>query len=216
MLLSHYGIAKDPGEILKMKSVYATDDGRDWGTMAADLAALCIPIGFGADVYTFDCRLIDHSWSALSRDALIARLESVKAHGHVPTLGKNISGIFIQSYIDFLRSGGTLHIAPYVTLRQLYSLLEKGPFQATVCMGAFYGLGKQRLNDDGKPVLDDVHGGIGTHFVVVYGNDEQGNFLIADPSKKPGLYIVEPERLTGSIMAAQRDCENIVFQISQK
>ncbi len=215
MLLSHFGTEQTPQEILTAKDVYRTDDGHEWGTMAADLAAHCIPLGFTADVHTFDCRIIDHSWSELSRDALIARLESVKTSGHVPTLGKNISGIFIRSYIDFLKSGGSLHIAPYVTSRMLYALLEKGPLQVTVCMGAFYGFGKQRLNENSQPVPDDLHGGIGTHFVVVYGNDADGNFLIADPSKKPGLYTVEPERLTGAIMAAQRDCENIVFQISK-
>ncbi len=213
MLLSHYGIDRAPAEILDAKNVYVDDQGHPWGTMAADLAAWCIPFGFKAEVHTFDPRVIDHSWSVLPGAEILAKLEAVRGSRVIPTLGKNISSIFVQAYIDLLRAGGTLRIAPYVTSSLLYALLERGPLQATVCMGAFYGLGKQRVGDDGRPVLDDHHGGIGTHFVVVYGHDDSGHFLIADPSKRPGLYTVEPDKLIGSIMAAQRDCENIVFQL---
>lgn len=213
MLLSHYGMDVTATAILAELPGLTTDDGAEWGTVAPELAAFCMKKGFHATVHTFDCRIVDLSWADFPPEKMLARLREVKSTRLIPTLGKNVTDLFVQGYIDLLEAGGELRIRPYVTSALLDELLTTGPFMTTVCMGAFYGKGRARRGDDGKGILDDVRGSIGTHFVIVRGRDEAGRYLIADPGKADGLYAVEREHLLGSIMAAQRDCENVLFLI---
>jgi hypothetical protein len=47
----------------------------------------------------------------------------------------------------------------------------------------------------------------------MYGNDENGNFLIADPWEKPGRHVIEADVMVAAIGTAQLECDNQVFQL---
>jgi hypothetical protein len=64
-----------------------------------------------------------------------------------------------------------------------------------------------------QEVLDDINGEVGTHSVVIYGNEEGGSFLLADPWD--GLTKVEPETLLCAITAAEIECDAMCFQVSK-
>lgn len=64
-----------------------------------------------------------------------------------------------------------------------------------------------------EEVLDDIHGEVGTHSVVVYGNTEDGSLLLADPWD--GFTKVEPETLLCAITAAEIECDAMYFQVSK-
>lgn len=120
---------------------------------------------------------------------------------------------YTQAYIDFVLEGGVLRIQPSVTTSLLYELLKTGPFLPCVSYSTLYGASRSRNIDDLKSVDDDIDGRAMNHSIVVYGNDNEGNFLIADPWKKPGLHIIEPERMIAAISTAQIECDNLLFKI---
>ena len=61
---------------------------------------------------------------------------------------------------------------------------------------------------------DDINGTISTHSIVIYGNDEEGNFLVADPWD--GLEVTDPETMLCAITAAEIECDSQCFQFSLK
>ncbi len=65
-----------------------------------------------------------------------------------------------------------------------------------------------------ESVSDDVQGKVYNHSFIIYGNNEVGNFLIADRWEQPGFHEIEPERMLATISAAQIECDNLLFQIS--
>jgi hypothetical protein len=172
------------------------DDGEEWGTFGVDLARYCMRQGFASTYVSFDCLLTDQAWSKFSPKTLRQKLAAKRRP--VPAIGKRLTTSFLRSYEDFLKEKGELLIEPRLTSAFVHERLRKGPLIALVTFGAMYGRGT------------------GTHFVVVYGNDAKGNFLVADPWEKPGRHVVEPERLVAAVMAAQVTCENAVFWIRKK
>lgn len=196
MLLSAYGVRMDVRDVMKAIPMLKDDDGEEWGTFGVDLARYCMQRGFAATYVSFDCLLTDQAWSKFSPKTLRRKL-SVKRKP-VPAIGKKLTASFLRSYENFLKERGELLIGPRLTSSSLYSQLKKGPVVALVTFGAMYGRGT------------------GTHFVVVYGNDAKGNFLVADPWEHPGRHVVEPERLVAAVMAGQMTCENGVFWIRKK
>lgn len=133
----------------------------------------------------------------------------------VPSLGKNITEQYTQAYIDFVNAGGKLHIQKAVSSDLLYRLLHKGPVLPCVSFNTLYGT-KRVVLSEFKEKKDDVNGRAPNHSIVIYGNDEQGNFLIADPDRKPGLHVIEPELMLAAISTAQLECDNLLFQITKK
>ena len=193
-----------------------SEAGEPSGTINQQLATWCLSLGLDVSLYTFDCQVIDQSWAALSNDALIKRLEARKDGWVIPSLGETWTKAYAQSYIDFLQAGGNLTIQPAVTSKLLYELLENGPLLPLVCYNTLYGSGRTKNSDEHTSVDDDVDGRTWNHSIVVYGNDEAGNFLIADPYRKPGLHVVEAERLIAAISTAQIECDNLLFQVRNR
>ena len=134
----------------------------------------------------------------------------------VPGIGEEWTKQYTQSYIDFVSAGGDLHVQPAVTTKLLYELLETGPFLPCVSYSTLYGAARSKNTDEIKSVDDDINGRAMNHSIVVYGNDDNGNFLIADPWKNPGLHTIEPERMLAAISTAQIECDNLLFQIQPK
>ncbi len=143
-------------------------------------------------------------------------MKLAKAEREVPALGKEWSAIYTQSYIDFVEAGGELHIHPYMTTALLDSLLPDSPLLLCVSYNVLYGTGRSKNVALRKSEPDDLKGKLTNHSIVIYGKDNDGNYLIADPYKEPGLHTVEPERLLACMAAAQMECDNLFFQLKKK
>lgn len=217
MLLGQYGMDSSVAEISAKVPQVRNEKGENQGTINQQLATWCLSLGLSVKLYTFDCQVIDQSWSELSKEAVLERLAARKSGWIVPALGSDWTQAYAQAYIDFLQSGGELHIQPAVTTELLYTLLKDGPILPLVSFSTLYGKGRTRIDGDEteKSVPDDVNGRALNHSLVIYGHDEQGRFLVADPWEKPGLHGIEPERMIAAISTAQIECDNLLFQIQK-
>ncbi len=213
ILLNHYGKNLSPLEIETNVPQCVNDKGEKMGTINQQMATWCKKNGFDVTLYTFDFQIIDQTWSSLSYEQMTERLKQRKDGWVVPGIGEEWTRQYTQSYIDFISAGGDLHIRPAVTSKLLYELLQTGPFLPCVSYSTLYGAGRSRNISETDSVDDDINGRAMNHSIVVYGNDEVGNFLIADPWKEPSLVSVEPERLIAAISAAQIECDSLLFQI---
>ena len=215
-LLSFFDVNLTPEEIASKIPVNKNDKGEDWGTINQQLATWCLGEGFDVDIHTFDFEIIDLSWANLKKDELLERMKAAKSHREVPALGKAWSEIYMQSYIDFVEAGGELHIRPYVTTELLDELLTKSPLLHCICYNVLYGTGRSKDTGLRKAEPDDLDGKLTNHSIVIYGKDDNGNYLIVDPYKEPGRHSIEPERLLASMTAAQMECDNLLFQLRRK
>jgi hypothetical protein len=217
ILLSHYGITKTPEELLDAVPQPTNEDGKPVGSVTAQLATWCLNQGHTIDFFSFDFQITDLSWAGLDSQQLISKLKAVKDSRDVAGIGgKHWSRIYVEAYIAMLEAGGTLIINPHVTTKLLYDLLQKGPVYANICSLVSHNLGRQRYPDHSKreSVPDDINGIAGTHSIVIYGNDERGNFLVADPWE--GMEVTDPETMLCAISAAEIECDSQCFQLSKK
>jgi hypothetical protein len=215
-LLGHYEDKISPLDIESKVAQCVNDKGEKIGTINQQLATWCLDNGYDVTLYTFDCQIIDQSWSELDAEQQVERMKLRKNGWVVPGMGEEWTKQYTQAYIDFIAAGGTLRIQPAVTTRLLYKLLETGPFLPCVSYSNLYGAARSRNNGEVEAIDDDVNGRATNHSIVVYGNDESGNFLIADSWRKPGLHTIEPERLLAAISTAQIECDNLLFQLAKK
>lgn len=213
MIFSYFGKVMTPEEILASVPVTKNDKGEDWGTNNQDLARWCLSQGFTVHLYTADFQVIDLSWVGLSKEKLLERMEATKGHRDVPALGRVWSERYMQSYINFVKAGGELEVVPYMSSELLDRLLANGPFMAAVCFNVLHTYGRVKNTGLREIELNDVAGGLGNHSVVVYGKDEKGNYLIADPWQKPGFHAVEPERLLAAMAASEIEADNMIIQL---
>jgi hypothetical protein len=214
MLLGAYGKEVSVAEISdKVPQVY-NDKKEPQGTINQQMATWCLSLGFGVSLYTFDCQVIDLSWTDLDNGKLLERLKARREGWVVPQMGEVWTKAYADAYVDFIEAGGELTIQPAVTSALLYDLLQRGPILPCLCYNTLYGIGRTKNINEHKSADDDVNGRSTNHSIVIYGNDEGGNFLIADPYMKPGLHVVEPERLIAAISTAQIECDNLLFRLS--
>lgn len=192
--------------------------GEDWGTLIQDLASWCQSKGFDSMIHSADFQILDTSWVGLSSEELLQRLNSVKGHRDVPSLGKEFSELYTQSYIDFLAAGGELYVHQYLSEKLLDTVLANGPMIVCVCVNVFYGEG--RTKDLPIPTLrqseaDDVEGGLYGHAIVVYGKNDNDEYIIADPWKESG-YTASADKLIGSMYAASFETDTLMFGLKPK
>ena len=216
MLLGHYDKEFSVDDIAQKVPQVKDEKGKDSGTINQQMATWCLELGFDVQLFTFDCQIIDQSWAELPKDELIERLELRKDGWAVPSLGKTWTAAYAQSYIDLLNAGGQLHIQPAVTTKLLYELLDQGPILPCLSFSTLYGRGRVRNEGIKESIPDDINGRTWNHSVVIYGYDEHGNFLVADPIHEPGLHVIESERMLAAISTAQIECDNLLFQLYKK
>ena len=216
-LLSHYGRVIGIEDLLKQVPQSTDEKGNSIGSLTAQLAEWTISQGFEVDFTTFDFIITDLSWIGLDSEQLVERLEKVKHVRNVHNVGgKYWSEMYVQAYINLINSGGKLSVVPHVTTELLYEKLQHAPIYVNICPAVVYGKGRQRyidtdeLNKDSS-VDDDLNGEVGTHSVIIYGNNDKGNFLISDPWE--GLAVVDPEAIICGITAAVIECDSQLFQI---
>lgn len=219
MLLSYYDKQLTPEAIMDIIPVRKNAKGEDWGTLNQDLAIWCLSQGFDVVMHSADFQILDTSWAGLPHDELLQRLISVKGHRDVPSLGKEFSELYTESYIDFLNAGGELYVHQYLSEKLLDDFLAEGPMIVCVCVNVFYGEG--RTKDLETPALrksqtDDINGGLYGHAVVVHGKNNDGDYMIADPWKEPGFYTVNADKLIGAMYAAQIDTDTSMFGLKPK
>ncbi|MFI5240147.1 MAG: cysteine peptidase family C39 domain-containing protein [Candidatus Saccharimonadia bacterium] len=212
MLVSSYGLEVTPDQLLKNAPKNIVDGEEAWGSVTAQLATWCIERGFEVELWMFDFLIIDLSWQKLSPSEIIFRLKAIENVREIPSLGK-WTKVYIQRYIEFFEAGGQMNIRPHVTTELINKLLEKGPVYANVCTKPLYNTGRMSYPALRQEQLDDVHGHVGTHSLVIYGRNEAEDYLLADPWN--GLTQVDPESLLCGITAAEIECDAMIFQVKK-
>jgi hypothetical protein len=211
-LLSHYDIVMKPEELLSEIPEAKPEGEEAYGSITSQLATWSIGQGFKCELTTFDFLIIDLSWAKLKNNkGIIQRLEAVKEKRNVPSMGKGWSKVYIEEYINYLEANGKINIQPYVRAESLYEMLKSAPVYINVCTKPLYNNGRTRYTGLRQGVDDDVDGSVGTHSVVIYGNNESGNFLLADPWN--GMTEVTPESLIAAVTAAEIECDAMCFQL---
>lgn len=90
ILLDHYKDNIGPLEIEAVVPQCLDENGKKMGTINQQLATWCIHRGYDVSMYTFDCQIIDQSWSKLSKDKLLERLKLRKSGWVVPGDRKSV------------------------------------------------------------------------------------------------------------------------------
>ncbi len=216
MLLGFYGTNVSVDDISVKVPQVKNEKGENFGTINTQMAMWCRTLGFDVALYTADVQVIDQSWSKLSSEAIIARLEARKSGLAVPSLGELWTEAYSQAYIEFIQSGGELHIVNAITANLLYELLPKGPLLPCVSFDTLYGRGRTSNVGEKEVRPDDVNGKAWNHSIVIYGNDDEGNFLVADPWEKPGRQVIAPDVMIAALGTAQLECDNMTFQLTSR
>lgn len=216
MLLSHYDQDIPTEELLRQVPQGKDENGESVGSLTAQLARWCAEQGYDVDFVSFDFLITDLAWAGLDNELLLEKLEAVKDIRDVHNVGgKYWSETYVQAYIDLIKAGGRLSVLPHVTTKLLYEKLKVAPVYVNICSSVVHGTGRQQYPEPDTAkrlrVPDDIHGIVGTHSIVVYGNDEDGNFLVADPWD--GLEVIEPETMLCGITAAELECDAQCFQL---
>ncbi len=214
ILLSYYGKDTKPEDLVGKVPQPKDAEGTSHGSVTAQLADWCQTEGFQVHMYVSDMYITDLSWKDKSSDQIKERLEQVKSKRKVSVMDKHWVGVYEDAYLSMLEHGADLTVVQFITTDLLYRLLENGPIYTNICSSASSGRGRTRSPELRKDVLDDIDGGISTHSVVIYGNDDGGNFLVADPWD--GLLTTKSEHMVLAIQAAQIECDNQIFVITSK
>lgn len=207
MLLSHYDTKYNVASILQQAPT------EDFGSSMQQLATYCIDQGYDVEMYSFDARILDFTWSGLPDNELIEKLESVKIIRNVESLGSELTRQYIEEYIEFIRKGGKLIIQPFPTRDLLTRLVTEGPVCVAVNFTTLLGTGHSKNIGLRASEHDEFDNDVTTHAVLVYGQDDDGNFLFSDPWGNPQLNSATSDQLIASVMAAQWLCDDIIFRI---
>jgi|JI10StandDraft_1071094.scaffolds.fasta_scaffold151957_3 hypothetical protein len=216
MLLSHYSQSVTPEDIMDALPVNLRPDGTPWGTISQQLAGWCLDNNYDVTLHTADFQTLDVSWQSLSKANLLDQMRASLGHHTTPALGDDWSDMYLQSYIDFVEKGGNLHIHPYLSSRLIDSILQKSPLFVNVSFSVLYATGRGRSIGLRQSIDDDIHGITMNHSVVVYGIDENDNYIIADPWRSTKHITVERELLVASIEAAQVECDALLFYLTPR
>jgi hypothetical protein len=213
MLLSFYDKHVTVEELLESVKQPTDEKGDPRGSTTTELVTWCLENGFVSMVYSFDCEMLDLSWQKLPKAELLAKINAYKDHRNVLGLGKEYGQIYMSGYEKMIESGGLLRIQPHATSKLIYELLETGPVYVNECSDVMDNLGRTKTVGLRQFAEDDENGSLHTHSIVVYGREENGDLLVADPWR--GLRTVDVENLLCSITLAQIECDNMIFQLEK-
>lgn len=162
----------------------------DEGCYIQDLGAFALSKGFNVEVFSYDMIYLDPTWSSLSNNDLIERMNA-RLH-HVKS-SKSSSANF-KSLINYVSNGGKLSIS-LPKKEQIISLLQENkPILAIVNSNSLYD--RARLDYNGK--TNDVTGTVGGHFLVIVGH-KNGYFFVIDPSYENPISVVQEDRFMFSL-----------------
>ena len=215
MVLSSLGKTMTPEQVMAGLPVNKDPDGNELGTLNQELATWCIKQGYKVTMYSADFQILDLLWSHLEKDMLLERMKLALGHHHVANLSDQLSDRYLQSYIDFIEAGGELHIEQYMSSRLLDQLLNSGPLVAAVSYFVLWNCGRVVNPGLRENQFDDIDGHLGTHSIVIYGKDDTGKYMVADPWMEPGLHTVESELLLAAMTSSETECDNLIFQLEK-
>ncbi|MCB0792798.1 MAG: peptidase-C39 like family protein [Flavobacteriales bacterium] len=179
-----------------IREVHHLEDG---GTLAVYLGLHALKNGFQARIHSYNLRVFDPSWDGIPTEELRAKL---LAQLRVKD-GKKLRTASL-AYSRFLKLGGEIRFDdPTPALFRGY--FQAGlPVLAGLSATYLYRSRRERTNDRGQSVFDDLKGRPMGHFVVLGGMDGD-QVLIADPYRDNPYsadhrYQVHVGRLINSIM----------------
>ena len=212
-LLSFYNKSVSVDDLLQNVEQPLDKDGNPSGSITTELVTWCLFQGFKTDLYSFDCELLDLSWQRLPQSDLIAKISENSDTRDVLGLGKKYANRYLNGYAEMIKNGGKLTIAPHVTTKLIDELLTNAPVYVNVCSDVIDNKGRTVSKGLRQDIEDDINGRVHTHSIVVYGRDDSGAYLAADPWA--GLRKLDSETLLCSISMAQIECDNMIFQLSK-
>lgn len=170
------------------------------GTLAVYLGIDAMKRGYKAIVYSYNLRVFDPSWFALSSNLLIEKLEQQYQYKDGKRFRKTCS-----AYLEFLRMGGTLKF-DNLEYSVIEDYINRGlPVIAGLSSTYLYPSVREFEMRNDKIIYDDVRGEPTGHFVVVKGIDSK-EVWIADPynlnpyNREIREYKVPVARFINSIM----------------
>lgn len=179
-----------------IQSVATLEDG---GTLAVMLGIDALKRGYRAALYTFNLRIFDPSWSSLSSEELIAKLEKQLEFKK----GKKLTDAS-HAYIEFLKTGGEI-LFQNLTTKLIKKYISDGvPVLTGLSATYLYQTAREHYLSNNKSIYDDLRGEPLGHFVVLFGL--RGKYIyVADPYRgnplsKSNYYKVEADRLLSAIL----------------
>jgi hypothetical protein len=215
ILLSHYGTDITPAELVKQVPQPKDSSGVSRGSSTSQLAGWTQAQGFRVHMYASDMFILDLSWRDKNSKQIKQRLEEIKSQRTITILDDYWAKVYEESYITMLSQGVDLTVVQFIDTKLINKLLSRGPIYANISSTALRGKGRSRsfiVNGQRSSKLDDVNGRVSTHSTVIYGCDGKDNYLVADPWA--GLIKVNAEHLVLAIEAAQIECDNQIFIIT--
>lgn len=182
------------------------------GTVAVNLARHALDRGFEAEIYAYNPRIFDPTWSALPPAALAAKLRLRKAR----TRDRKRNRI-IGFYLDYLRKGGRLRFDDLDESLMRRLAARRAPVVAGV--SATYLYRQPRETHDNRS--DDVRGEPVAHFVVVAGwNARSRTVAVRDPLRNnpiasDGRYRLPFRRFANAVMLAALTDDEALLILSE-
>nr|WP_207433212.1 peptidase-C39 like family protein [Sabulibacter ruber] len=173
------------------------------GTLAVLLGCHALRRGYKARIYTYNLHVFDPTWFKMGREKMIQNLREQMIYKSDAKLH-----VATNAYIEFLELGGEI-LHKDLTLSLLDQYFSKGiPLLTGLSATYLYNCARERINDRGESIYDDVRGEPLGHFVVLAGFDneqEKEHVIVADPYQENPLfgnnyYNVPVSRLINAIM----------------
>ncbi|QLA16074.1 peptidase-C39 like family protein [Desulfolutivibrio sulfoxidireducens] len=147
------------------------------GTLGVLLGSHALARGYRARLYTFNLRVFDPTWFGPGAPDLAERLAERLKAARDPK-----QRLAARAYLRFLRRGGEI-VFEDLTAALIRSLLIRGlPILTGLSATYLYRTPRERDDENGRIIYDDVRGEPSGHFVVISGYHREARVArIADP-----------------------------------
>lgn len=186
------------------------------GTLGVFLGLDALKRGFDATIHSVNLEIFDPTWVNLSMEALADKLRQEYAAKHRAKLR-----VAIKAYLRFIELGGIVSLKDFKPGLFDRYFKKNVPLIAGVSTTFLYQSKREYTNSDNMSVFDDIHGDPMGHFVVVYSENEEKKFLIADPDCTNPIahdhyYAVERNRLVHSILLGILTYDSLILAVQPK
>jgi len=189
----HYGF-ETSAEALKHQVVHWQKTG---GTVGVNLARHALAHDFSAEIYTYNIKVFDPTWSELPKETLLAKLKLRQKRVRSSRQKKEIS-----FYLDFIKHGGTLRFDDLNEELFRRLLASQRPVICGLSATYLYQSVRELSNNQENDVLGQPVG----HFVVVSAyNAETHEVQIHDPLRRhplsaTGTYSLPFQKFSNAVM----------------
>ncbi|MBU1086545.1 MAG: C39 family peptidase [Candidatus Omnitrophica bacterium] len=171
------------------------------GTLAVLLGKHALGRGYEAEIYTYNLKIFDPTWSGLTNTDILNKLNSQLAYKK----GKKFEQATL-AYMSFIKAGGIIRFKNLSTALLKDYFEQNIPVLAGLSSTYLYQCAREYTGLNDLTVYDDVRGYPSGHFVVLCGYDQHGKqIVVADPYKANPIssdqyYSVNIGRLINAIM----------------